>query len=106
MLKLKLVPAVKAGLDYTLLEFIVRELPETMACSLLQSLKTLLKDPVITTGEKEIRLLRTREYLCREVKRRKDETDRFDSSLVIDHGAALQLHNIERPRAINIVPVR
>ena len=78
----------------------------TMACSLLQSLKTLLKDPVLTTGEKEIRLLRTREYLCRELRRRKDEIDRLDSSLVIDQGAALQLHNIERSRAINLVPVR
>ena len=30
----------------------------TMACYLLQSLKMLLKDTVLTTGEKESRLLR------------------------------------------------
>ena len=78
----------------------------TMACSLLQSVKTLLKDPALATGKKEIHLLRTREYFCRELRRRKDETDRLDSSLVIDHGAGLQLHNIERSRAINLVPVR
>ena len=62
-----------------------------MACSLLQSLKKLLKDTVLTMGE---------------LRRRKDQTDRFESYLLIDHGAALQLHNIERFRAINLVPVR
>ena len=75
-----------------------------MACSLLQSLKTLLKDTVLTTGEKESRLLGTREYLYSELRRRKDQTDRLGSFMVIDHGAALQ-HNIERFRAINLVLV-
>ena len=77
-----------------------------MACYLLQSLKTLLKNTVLTTGEKEIRLLGTREYLHIESRRRKDQTERLESSMVIDHGATLRLYNIERFRAINLVPIR
>ena len=78
----------------------------TMGCYLLQSLKTLLKDTVLTTGEKESRLLRTREYLHSELRRRKDQTDRLESSMVIDHGATLRLYNIEHFRAINLVTIK
>ena len=77
-----------------------------MACYLLQSLKTLLKDTVLTTGEKESRLLGTREYLHSEVRRMKDQTECLESSMVIDHGTTLRLYNIERFRAINLVPIR
>ena len=79
----------------------------TMACYLLQSLKMLLKDSVLTTGEKESRLLRIREYLHSELRRRKDQTECLESSsMAIDHGATLRLYNIERFRAINLVPIR
>ena len=78
----------------------------TMACYLLQSLKMLLKDTILTTGEKESRLLRIREYLHSELRRRKDQTECLELSMVIDHGANLRLYNIERFRAINLVPIR
>ena len=78
----------------------------TMACYLLQSLKMLLKDTMLTTGEKESRLLRIREYLHSELRRRKDQTECLESSMVTDHGANLRLYNIERFRAINLVPIR
>ena len=78
----------------------------TMACYLLQSLKTLFKDTVLTTGEKESRLLGTREYLHSELRRRKDQTECLESCMVSNHGATLGLYNIERFRAINLVPIR
>ena len=77
-----------------------------MACYLLQSLKALLKDSMLATGEKESRFLRTREYLYSELRRRKDQTNRIESSMVIDHRPTLRFHNMERFRAINFVPIR
>ena len=61
----------------------------------------------VDAGEKERCVLRTRtrEYLYNEL-RRKHQTDRLESSLVIDHGAALRFYNIERIRAMNFVPIR
>ena len=78
----------------------------TMVCYFLQSLKMLLKDTVLTTGEKESRLLRKREYLHSELRRGKDQTECLESSMVTDHRATLQLHNIELFRGINFVPNR
>ena len=74
-----------------------------MAYYLLQSLKMLLKDTVLTTGEKESRLLETREYLHSEVRRRKDQAECLESCKVSNHGATLGLYNIESFRAINLV---
>ena len=102
MLKLTII---KAGLDYTLLEFLVRELPGDIYMLSPSKFENAFKDTVLTTGEKESRLLRIREYLYSKL-RRKDQTDRLESSLVIDHGATPQLYNIECFRAISFVPIR
>ena len=69
-------------------------------------LENAFKDTVLMTGEKESRLLRTRKNMYSELRRRKGQTDHVESSLVIDHGAALQLHSIERLRALNLGSVR
>ena len=47
-----------------------------------------------------------RGVLHSELRRRKDQTECLESSMVIDRGATLRLYNIERFRAINLVPIR
>ena len=56
------------------------------------------------TVNRESHLLRTREY-CNELRRRKDQTTGLESSLVVNHGAALQPHNVKSSRVIDLVPI-
>ena len=103
MLKLT---SVKAGLDYTLLEFLVRGLPGDNGMLSPSKFENAFKRTCVDEGRGIKSFVEDKGYLHSELRRRKDETDRLESSLVIDHGAALQLHNFERFREINFVPTR